>query len=40
MYELKNKPEGRELLWRQRLSKEGIYNLASERDYVRAIQYF
>jgi hypothetical protein len=40
MYELKNKPEGRELLWRQRLSKEGVYNLASERDYIRAIQYF
>ena len=40
MYELKNTPEGRELLWRQRLSKEGIYDLASQRDYIKAIQYF
>lgn len=40
MYDLKNTPDGRELLWRQRLSKDGIYDLASQRDYIKAIQYF
>ena len=40
LYSLKNTPEGRELQWRQRLSTETIYNLASKRDYINAIQYF
>ena len=40
LFELKNTPEGRELQWRQRLSTETIYNLASKRDYINAIQYF
>ena len=37
---MKNTPEGRELQWRQRLSTETVYNLASKRDYVNALQYF
>lgn len=40
LHELKNTPEGRELQWRQRLSTDTIYNLASKRDYINAIQYF
>ena len=40
LFELKNTPEGRELQWRQRLSTDTVYNLASKRDYVNAIQYF
>jgi len=40
LFDLKNTPEGRELQWRQRLSTETVYNLASKRDYVNAIQYF
>ena len=40
LFDLKNTPEGRELQWRQRLSTETVYNLASKRDYVNALQYF
>ena len=40
LFNLKNTPEGRELQWRQRLSTETVYNLASKRDYVNALQYF
>ena len=40
LFDLKNTPEGRELQWGQRLSTETVYNLASKRDYVNALQYF
>jgi len=40
LFELKNTPEGRELQWRQRLSTDTVYNIASRRDFVSAIQYF